>query len=146
MEPQLLNAFREATTEHFGALAKSFGLRLAPLKPEIYEIHAPACRVRILWEEPCSSPTRPVVFVEPKSRDLLLAEGHHDLALRIIAEYYGDSLPTLLPAERPWLEDDVRSEIQMLAQKTGTLCHRFLAGDTSDWQALESWFKRRRGI
>jgi len=71
-----------------------------------------------------------------------LADGHHDLGLRAIAEYYGEPVPSPGP-ERLGQEDAVRAEVQMLAQKTATLCRRFLAGDMSEWQALEVWFNKR---
>jgi hypothetical protein len=141
MKPELVAAFQNGTTEHFGALAKSLGLELRAIKPEVYELLSPTCRVVIM----CGVGHRTdfIVTVEPRSRVLLLAEGPHKFGLGVIADYYGETLGTTLPYERVIQPDDVRAEVQMLASRTAALCQRFLSGDMSDWQPLEAWFNKQ---
>jgi hypothetical protein len=141
MKPKLVVAFQKATTEHFGAVAKSLGLELRAIKPDVYELLSPTCRVVVM----CGVGHRTdfIVTVEPRSRALLLAEEPHKFGLGVIARYYGESLGSTLPFERVIEAQDVHTEIQMLAARTGTLCHRFLTGDMSDWQPLEAWFNKQ---
>jgi hypothetical protein len=141
MKPELVAAFHEATSEHFGTLARSLGLELRAMKPDVYELLSPTCRVVVT----CGVGHRTdfIVTVEPRSRTLLLAEGSHKFGLGVVARYYGESLGSTLPFERVVEVQDVNTEIQMLAARTAALCHRFLSGDMSDWQPLETWFDKQ---